>query len=279
MEDIEMKQKSKLDIVLNVFITLIAICEFFPLYWLVTSSFKKSNIITVLPPEWFPQNPILDNYRLLFNGSNTLRWIFNSVLIAAITTVLIVFVSTLASYAFAKLHFPGDKFFFMLFLFTLMLPKEIFVVPLFRTTQMMGIAGTYTGVILPNVALSFGIYLLRQFFDTIPDSLRDAAKVDGASEVYIFARIYVPLATAGISALVILMFIQTWNDFLWQLVQLTEDEMKTIQLGVATFQNESYPNYGVAMAGACIAAAPLVIIFLLFQKYFTQGITMGAVKE
>lgn len=274
-----MKQKSKLDIVLNVFITLIAICEFFPLYWLVTSSFKKSNIITVLPPEWFPQNPILDNYRLLFNGSNTLRWIFNSVLIAAITTVLIVFVSTLASYAFAKLHFPGDKFFFMLFLFTLMLPKEIFVVPLFRTTQMMGIAGTYTGVILPNVALSFGIYLLRQFFDTIPDSLRDAAKVDGASEVYIFARIYVPLATAGISALVILMFIQTWNDFLWQLVQLTEDEMKTIQLGVATFQNESYPNYGVAMAGACIAAAPLVIIFLLFQKYFTQGITMGAVKE
>lgn len=279
MEDIEMKQKSKLDLVLNIFIILIAICEFFPLYWLITSSFKKSNIITVLPPEWFPQNPILDNYRLLFNGNNTLRWIFNSVLIAAVTTVLIVFVSTLASYAFAKLHFPGDKFFFMLFLFTLMLPKEIFVVPLFRTTQMMGIAGTYTGVILPNVALSFGIYLLRQFFDTIPDSLRDAAKVDGASEVYIFARIYVPLATAGISALVILMFIQTWNDFLWQLVQLTEDEMKTIQLGVATFQNESYPNYGVAMAGACIAAAPLIIIFLLFQKYFTQGITMGAVKE
>jgi multiple sugar transport system permease protein len=270
---------SPLDLSVNILITIIAVASIFPLYWLVTSSFKYGHVITRLPPEWFPRQPTILNFTNLFGGANTLRWLFNSVYVAGATTILIVFCSTLAAYAFAKMQFKGRRILFLLFIATLMLPKEVYLIPLFRITQYLRISGRYAGAILPNVAVSFGIFLLEQFFENVPDSLREAAKIDGASELHIFGRIFLPLVKAGIAALFILMFVQVWNDYLWQLIQLTADEMKTIQLGVASSQNEQNPDYGLTMAGAVYAAAPLTAVFLMFQRYFVRGITLGAVKE
>jgi multiple sugar transport system permease protein len=272
-------KKSKMDLINNIIITCFAVIGLFPLYWLITSSFKYSHVINTLIPEWFPKLPTVKNYVNLFGNPNVLRWLFNSIFISAVTTFLIVLTSVLGAYAFARLDFIGKKVLFMIFIATLMLPKEVYIIPLYQTTLNMGISGGYTGAILPNVALSFGIFLLRQHFEAVPGALREAAKIDGASELYIFGKIYLPLVKAGVAALVILMFIQVWNDYLWQLIQLTKDELKTIQLGVASTQNEQNPDSGLTMAGAVYAALPLFIMFLSFQKYFTQGVTFGAVKE
>ena len=273
------ERKGSFDFISNCLIVAGAVISYFPLYWLLSSSFKYSHAINNMVPEWFPKHPTLQNYVNLFSNSNTLRWLFNSVFISTVTTALIVLTSVLAAYAFAKMQFKGKKVLFMLFIATLMLPKEVYIIPLFKVTQKLGISGGYAGAILPNVALSFGIFLLEQHFESIPDALREAARMDGASEWYIFSGIYVPLIKAGIAALIILMFIQVWNEYLWQLIQLTKDELKTIQLGVASTLNEQNPDSGLTMAGAVYAALPLCIMFLMFQNYFTQGITMGAVKE
>lgn len=271
--------KNKGDLIINIVITCIAVIGLFPLYWLVTSSFKYSHVINTLKPEWFPKLPTLKNYINLFGNPNVFRWLFNSVFISVATTFLIVLTSVLGAYAFAKLNFKGKKVLYMIFIATLMLPKEVYIIPLYQTTLKMGISGGYLGAILPNVALSFGIFLLRQHFESIPSALREAAKIDGASELYIFGKIYLPLVKAGVASLIILMFVQVWNDYLWQLIQLTKDELKTIQLGVACTQNEQNPDSGLTMAGGVYAALPLIIMFFSFQKYFTQGVTFGAVKE
>ena len=263
----------------NAIIVIVALMQLLPLYWLVSCSFKFSNTIIKLPPEWIPKLITLENYQNLFSSSYTLTWLLNSVTIASLATIGICIFSTMSAYAFSKLRFHGRKVLFVIFISTLMLPKEVYIIPLFKVTQYMKISGTFAGSILPNLALSFGIFMLYQHFDNIPDSLREAAKIDGASEARVFVQIFFPLVLPGVAALCILMFVQNWNDYLWQLIQLTKDSAKTIQIGVASMQNEQMPDYGLNMAGAVYAAAPLVVIFLLFQKYFTAGITVGAVKE
>lgn len=265
--------------VANILITVFALSELLPLYWLVTCSFKFSNTIIKWPPEWFPGKITFQNYQNLFSSSYTLNWLINSVVIAGVATAGICLFSTMAAYAFSKLRFHGRSILFVVFISTLMLPKEVYIIPLFKVTQYLKVSGTYAGAILPNLALSFGIFLLYQHFDNIPNSLREAAKIDGAGEVRIFSQIFFPLVLPGVAALCILMFVQNWNDYLWQLIQLTKDSAKTIQIGVASMQNEQMPDYGLNMAGAVYAALPLVLIFLLFQKHFTTGITLGAVKE
>ena len=263
----------------NAIIVIVALMQLLPLYWLVSCSFKFSNTIIKLPPEWIPKLITFENYQNLFSSSYTLTWLLNSVIIASLATLGICIFSTMSAYAFSKLRFHGRKTLFVIFISTLMLPKEVYIIPLFKVTQYMKISGTFAGSILPNLALSFGIFMLYQHFDNIPDSLREAAKIDGASEARVFVQIFFPLVLPGVAALCILMFVQNWNDYLWQLIQLTKDSAKTIQIGVASMQNEQMPDYGLNMAGAVYAAAPLVVIFLLFQKYFTAGITVGAVKE
>lgn len=265
--------------VANILITVFALLELLPLYWLISCSFKFSNTIIKWPPEWFPGKITLENYQNLFSSSYTLNWLINSVVIAGVATAGICLFSTMAAYAFSKLRFHGRSILFLVFISTLMLPKEVYIIPLFKVTQYLKVSGTYAGAILPNLALSFGIFLLYQHFDSIPNSLREAAKIDGAGEARIFSQIFFPLVLPGVAALCILMFVQNWNDYLWQLIQLTKDSAKTIQIGVASMQNEQMPDYGLNMAGAVYAALPLVLIFLLFQKYFTTGITLGAVKE
>ncbi|WP_231631539.1 carbohydrate ABC transporter permease [Halolactibacillus sp. JCM 19043] len=160
-----------------------------------------------------------------------------------------------------------------------MIPKEIIIVPLFRIIDQMGWVNSLNGMIWPNVAIAFGVFMLKGFFDQIPDSLREASRMDGANEFTVFYKIMLPIVKPGIGALFILNFVQVWNDYLWQLVIGQESDVKTLQVGIATLMQDLNPNFAYKMAGAVVAAIPMLLVFGFFQSYFTKGISAGAVKE
>ena len=274
-----LEHMGRFDLICNIVISAAAILNLFPLYWMISSSLKVSQDVSKMPPDWIPFPQAVQNYKNLFQTGHALTWTCNSFLIAIGTTAAILLVSAMASYSFAKLRFWGRNTIFLAFILTLMIPKEIYIVPLIKVMQYLNLKGTYIGIILPNVALPFGVFLLRQFFATVPDSLRESAWLDGGSEWNVFTKIMLPICKPGLSALAILMFVQTWNDYLWQMVMITKDSMKTLQLGVALMQQENNPDYGLKMASACVAAVPMILVFFVFQRYFTSGITMGAIKE
>ena len=274
--------KRKLDVfdwISNIVASFFAVINLFPLYWLATSSFKNNTDVLKMPPDWWPTNPTLDNYIEVFRSQPAIRWSFNSIFIALATTLLVVAASSLAAYAFAKLDFMGKNFLFIIFIASLMIPKEVMIVPLFKIIQGFNWMNNYNAMIWPNVATAFGVFMLKGFFDTIPDSLRESGKIDGASEIRVFIQIILPIVQPAIGALFILNFVQVWNDYLWQLVVVNKKEMKTLMVGVSSLMQELNPNFAYKMAGATVAAIPMLIVFLAFQKYFTRGITVGAVKE
>lgn len=267
------------DVVLNFFVLIGAILNLFPFYWLITSSFKTSAGIFKMPPEWFPSTFHYQNYIELFIGQPAIRWAFNSILVSVITTVLVVICSSMAAYGFSKLQFRGKNIIFAIFIGALMIPKEIFIVPLFQIVLKFNMSDTYWGMILPNVATTFGVFLLKGFFDSVPDSIRESGKLDGASELRIFTKLVMPIVKPGIGALFILNFVNVWNDYLWQMLMARSKNMMTLMVGTASIMQEISPNYAYKMAGATVACLPMLLIFIFFQRYFTKGITMGAVKE
>lgn len=272
------KKRETLDIVSNLIVIFFAILSLFPLYWLLTSSFKNSSDVLKMPPDWFPKTFTLSNYTDVFNNQPALTWTYNSLVVSLVSTLALIVFSSMAAYAFSKLEFKGKNIIFIIFISSLMIPKEVMIVPLFRIIQDFGMVNSLNGMIWPNVATAFGVFLLKGFFDAIPDSLREAAKMDGASEVRIFVKIMLPLVKPGIGALFILNFVQVWNDYLWQLVVGQEEGSKTLMVGIATLMQDLNPNFAYKMAGAMVAAVPMLIIFILFQKYFTKGITAGSDK-
>lgn len=265
---------SLLGMLLLVIITGIFI---FPFFWIITGSVKTQLETVSLPPHWFPEKITWENYRLLFLQP-AWQWLFNSIFIAVMSMVLVCAVSTSAGYALAKKRFAGSALIFSLFVAAMALPKQVVLVPLVRQVNMMGFHNTLWAVILPAVGWPFGVFLMKQFSETIPSELLEAAKIDGCSELVTFLRIVVPMVKPGIGALAIFTFIQAWNDYFLQLIMLINREKLTLQLGLATMQGEFATNYGVLMAGATFAAVPIITMFLLFQKSFTQGIALGAVK-
>jgi multiple sugar transport system permease protein len=271
-------KREKYDIIANIIVILFAICSVFPLYWLITSSFKNSVDVVKMPPDWFPKTFTLSNYVDVFNNQPAFKWAFNSITVALVATIALLIVSSMAAYAFSKLQFKGKNIIFIIFISSLMIPKEVMIVPLFRIIQDFGMVNTLNGMIWPNVATAFGVFLLKGFFDTIPDSLREAAKMDGASEFRIFFTIMLPLVKPGLGALFILNFVNVWNDYLWQLVVGQSESSKTLMVGIATLMQDLNPNFAYKMAGAVVGAIPMLIIFVLFQKYFTRGITIGSDK-
>lgn len=272
------RKREKIDIISNIIVVFFAVLSLFPLYWLVTSSLKNSADVVKMPPDWFPKTFVWSNYTDVFNNQPAFTWAYNSIVVSLVSTLALIAVSTMAAYAFSKLHFKGKNVIFIVFISSLMIPKEVMIVPLFRIIQDFGMVNTLSGMIWPNVATAFGVFLLKGFFDSIPDSLREAAKIDGASEFTIFFRIMLPLVKPGIGALFILNFVQVWNDYLWQLVVGQEIGSKTLMVGIATLMQDLNPNFAYKMAGAVVAAVPMLIIFVMFQKYFTKGITIGSDK-
>ncbi len=256
---------------------IVTIIFLFPFYWVITGGFKSQKTTVQLPPQWFPTQPTLENYIKLFKNP-ALQWFLNSVIISLVTMVLVCIVSALAGYVLAKKEFYGRKFVFAMFVAAMALPKQVVLVPLVRLVSSWGFHNTLAAVILPAVGWPFGVFLMKQFSETLPSELLEAAKIDGSGELETFFTIVLPIVKPGIAALAIFTFISSWNDYFLQLIMLNTKTKLTLPLGVATMQQEFATNYGVLMAGATFAAIPILIVFIVFQKHFAHGITMGAVK-
>lgn len=273
------KRMDTYDRVASVLVLIGAIAFLLPLVWLITNTFKYSTEIYRMPPTIIPERFTLSNLQELFNSQPTFRWIFNSFIVSSVTAGLSVLFSALAAYGFAKLPIKGRTTLFIIVISSIMVPKETFIVPLFEIIVNLDMINTYSSMIVPNLATGFGTFMLFSFFASIPDSIRESAKMDGASEWLIFRRLMLPIVKPGIGALFILNFVTTWNDYLWQLLMARSKDMQTLNVGVASLQQSLNPNLGLRIAGAAVAAIPMIVIFLVFQQYFVAGAIEGAVKE
>ncbi|HUS16557.1 MAG TPA: carbohydrate ABC transporter permease [Chloroflexia bacterium] len=251
----------------------------FPMYWLLLTAFTPTESSIKIPPDFLPVHASLDNFSRLFRQSPDIwRWTANSLIIALSVTVFHVLFDTLSAYAFAKKQFPGRNLFFWMILSTLMIPPQVTLVPLYLAIRQLGLVNNVWAVILPGWADVFGIFLMRQFIQTLPTELEEAARIDGASEPGIFWRIIVPLSRPALGALAIFTFVHSWNTFLWPLIVLQRTATMTLPVGVASLQNEFAVDYGLIFAGAAIAAVPMILFFLVFQRQFIEGVRIGALK-
>ena len=263
--------------IMMVLLVLVSLLFIFPFYWIITGAFKIQKVAIQMPPQWFPTDPTFANFTELFINPAG-KWFFNSVFMSFTSMALVCLTSAMAGYVLAKKQFTGNAIVFGIIIAAMALPKQVVLVPLVRIMNTIGMYNTSWAVILPAVGWPFGVFLMKQFSQTIPSEILDAAKIDGSNEWMTFVRIVSPIIKPAYGALAIFTFISTWNDYFLQLVMLQSRSKLTISLGVATLQAEMATNYGVIMAGATLGALPIVMIFLLFQKYFASGITMGAVK-
>lgn len=206
------------------------------------------------------------------------RWLVNTVFMGVTAMVLTCITATMAGYALAKKRFRGRALLFTLIVCAMALPKQVILIPLIREMSAIKLYNTIWAVIFPTVGWPFGVFLMKQFSEGVPGEMLEAARIDGASEAKTFTRIVVPMVKPGIGALAIFTFISSWNDYFMQLIMLSSTDTLTISLGIAKLQAENATDYGLIMAGATLAAVPILTVFLLFQKHFTQGIAMGAVK-
>lgn len=260
-----------------VILIMLAIFFLFPLYWIVTGSFKSAIDINAKVPVWFPMNPTMGNYDKLF-AKPAFLWLFNIVFISAMAMILTCITAALAGYALGKKRFYGRTILFTIIICAMALPKQVIVIPLAQEMKLLHMSDTLWAVILPTVGWPFGVFLMKQFSETIPNEILEAARVDGAGELKTFFSVVFPMIKPGIGALAIFTFVNTWNDYFLQLVMLTSEGKWTLPLAIANMQGEMSSDFGLIMAGAALASIPIIVVFIAFQKYFTQGIAMGAVK-
>ena len=281
-----------------VVVVLLAIFFLFPLYWIITGSFKTQADIRATTPVWVPLNWVLDNYVNLFVKRSAplfelpignviitgptvpaaIRWLVNTVFMAVASMLITCLTAAMAGYALAKKRFYGRGVIFSLIVCAMALPKQVILSPLVREMAALNLYDNIWAVIFPIVGWPFGVFLLKQFAEGIPTEMTEACRIDGASEWRTFTDVMFPMIKPGVGACAIFTFINSWNDYFMQLIMLVSNKNMTISLGIATLQAESSTDYGLLMAGAALASVPIIIVFLVFQKYFTKGITMGAVK-
>ncbi len=255
------------------------IISLWPLYWLFVTAVTPTTFAVKTPPDLFPAHASLENiHRLLAEAPQYWIWGFNSLVVSLSVTAFHVVFDSMAGYAFAKKRFPGRNALFWLILSTLMVPAYVTIIPMYLVTRNLHLLNTLWAVILPGTADVFGIFLMRQYIQTLPSELEDAARVDGCSELGVFMRIVLPLSKPAIGALAIFTFVRHWNDFFWPLLVLISTNKYTLTVGVAGLQGEFNTDYGVIFAGAALAALPMIIFFLAFQRYFLEGVRMGALK-
>ena len=285
----------KLYTVVSIIILIaLAFCFVFPLYWIVTGAFKTPVSINSPVPDWIPKELVLDNFKKLFSrqaapifelgfikgpmAPAAVRWMINTVFMAVMAMVLTCLTASMAGYALAKKRFHGRIIRFTLIVCAMALPQQVILIPLIREMSALKLYNTIWAVILPTVGWPFGVFLMKQFSEGIPTEMLEAARIDGASEFKTFTDIVFQMVKPGVGALAIFTFINSWNDYFMQLIMLSSTSNLTISLGIAKLQAENSTDFGLIMAGATLAAAPILIVFIALQKYFTKGITLGAVK-
>ena len=288
------KRTTPYKVISIIILVILAILFLFPLYWIVTGAFKPTTDIYASQPVWWPSEWVTSNFEKLFTKRSAplfeigalvgptvpaaIRWLVNTVFMSVAAMLLTCITAAMAGYALAKKRFVGRTLLFSLIICAMALPKQVILIPLLKEMSALKLYGSLWAVIFPTVGWPFGVFLMKQFCEGVPGEMLEAARIDGASEARTFTQIVVPLIKPGIGALAIFTFINSWNDYFMQLVMLPNSANFTISLGIATLQGESSVDTGLLMSGAALAAVPIIVVFLIFQKYFTQGITMGAVK-
>lgn len=264
---------------LYLLLIVVGLAMVLPFVVMMLTSFKAQNDIVAFPPRMLPSEWTLANYALIWTRLPFASLLRNSVIYSLSVTLISLFFDAMCAYALARLEFRGRNVVFVAILATMMVPMQVTLVPLFFNLFELGWINTFQGLIVPRLTSAFGIFLLRQFFISIPRDLEAAARIDGAGEFRIFWRIVLPLSGPAIATLFVFHFMYNWNDFLWPLIVTTTANMRTLPTGLALFMGEHNVEYGLLMAGATIAAAPLVIAFLFAQRYFVAGIALTGSKE
>jgi multiple sugar transport system permease protein len=244
-----------------------------PFVWMLSTSLKLPADIFAYPPVWIPRQIAWNNYAQALAAMPFGRFYFNSFVVAAGVTILQLLTASLAAFAFARLRFPGSNILFLLYLATLMVPFQVTMLPNFILMGLLGWNDTYQALILPPAFSAFSTFLLRQYFRGIPIDLDEAARIDGASSFRIWWQVILPLGAPALAALSIFIFLNSWNDFLWPLVITNSLEMRTLPVGLSTFQGEYSVRWNLLMAGSVIAMAPVVALYVIGQKWFVRGIT------
>lgn len=253
----------------------------FPFYWMLVISFTPQNQIYRWPLRFFPDTPTLENYIQIFTRPDLQigRWFTNSVVVATSETILTLLVCSLAAYGFARLEFPGRNQLFYSLLFALMVPGQVTLIPTFLLVRNLGWLDSYQGVVLPEVAGVFGVFLLRQFFLSLPRELEEAAIIDGAGRLRIYWQIALPLIRSGLVAMVIFVFLGSWNNLFWPLIILNRLEMRTLTVGLTVLRGTyGAEQMGVVMAGAAVASIPVLIVYAIFQRQILQSIALTGLK-
>lgn len=250
-----------------------------PFLYVISTSLKDTVSLFKYPPEWIPTEPTLANFRELIQDYPFMRWMLNSFIVASAVTAIKVVIDAMAGYAFAKMSFPGKDALFLVVLMTLMVPFAATLIPLFIIVRDLRLTNTYLGLILPALASPIGIFMMRQFIETLPGDLENAARLDGCSEFQIFRRVILPLVRPGLVVLGVFTFMTQWTSYLWPLVIGTKEEMFTLTVGVQSLRSLFTVNWGVLSAGAVLSMLPLVLVFLFLQRYFIAGSIAGALKE
>ncbi len=293
------KRKSTVYYVFSfVVVFILAFLFAFPLYWIITGAFKTKQDIMSTTPVWWPSVFTAANFDKLMSSRSAplfdlklfgyvitgptvpaaLRWLVNTVFMSVTSMLLTCITAAMAGYVLAKKRFWGRGIIFSLIVCAMALPKQVILIPLLREMSSLKMYDTIWAVIFPIVGWPFGVFLLKQFAEGIPTEMVEACRIDGASEWRTFTDVMFPMIKPGVGACAIFTFINSWNDYFMQLIMLSSTKNLTISLGIAKMQAENATDYGLIMAGAALASIPIIIVFIIFQKYFTKGITMGAVK-
>ena len=265
-------------IVIYALLIVVAFLMLIPFVWMISASLKMNKDVFAFPIEWIPSNPRWRNYQDIWTKIPLLTFIKNTAKLTIIVTLLQLFTSSFAAYAFAKLQFKGKKVLFLGYIATIAVPWQAYMVPQFMMMRSWGLNNTHLAIICQQAFSAFGVFMMKQFYEGVPSELCEAARIDGLSEYGIWFRIMLPLSKPALSTLTIFTFVSTWNDFLGPLIYLTKTELKTIQIGLRMFISQYSAEYGLIMAASVVALIPVLIVFLSLQKYFVQGVASAGLK-
>ncbi len=251
-----------------------------PFLWMVSTAIKSEPQIFAWPPQWIPIPAHFENFVKMWGVASFANYFLNSWIVAGIGTIVVLFFGSLAGFSFAKYKFPARDIIFMIILTTLMIPGQVTLIPVFLIVKTLGWLNSYPGLIVPGLANVFALFLMRQFMQTIPNDLLDAARIDGCSEFRIYGQIILPLAKPIIATLGIFVFMGYWNDLFWPLIITSQDKMKTLQLGLSLLKTGyGTTRWNILMAGTTLGSVPIIIVFLFLQRFFIQGIALTGLKE
>ena len=275
---IESSGQKVLKVLLYVFLIIMAAIMLLPFLWMLSASLKQDRDVFTFPIQWIPAEPEWGNYSRIWTQIPLLTYILNTVKLTIIVTLLQLFTSSFAAYAFAKLRFKGRNALFLGYIATIAVPWQAYMVPQFMMLRGMGLNNTHLAIIILQAFSAFGVFMMKQFYEGIPTELCEAARIDGMTEYGIYAKIMLPLAKPSLSTLTIFTFVNTWNDFLGPYIYLTRDNLKTIQLGLRSFIGQYSSEYGLIMAGSVVTMIPIIAVFLALQKYFVEGVASSGLK-